>query len=76
MTRQWPDGWGVEFMRFHGLNVVSCKIVAGPNHTPFVGAYLPPLRLEHLPDVEGGLQRFKIWYHIVLGDLNVDLDNA
>ena len=26
-SQERPNGWGSESMRFHGLNVVSCKIV-------------------------------------------------
>ena len=63
-------------MHFHGPNVISCKIVIGPTWTPIFGAYLPPSMLEHLPDFEEVLQRFKGRYPIILGDLNVDLDNT
>ena len=63
-------------MSFHGLNVVSCKLVTGHIRTPLVGVYLPPLMLEHLPDVKEALQRFKVCESIILGDLNVDLDNV
>ena len=76
VRRERPDGWGVESTRFHGTNMVRCDIVTGPTHTPLVGAYLPPLMLEHLPDVKEALQRFKGRDPIVLGDLNVDLDGA
>ena len=40
----------------------------------FVGAYLTPSMLEHLPDLEEALQRFR--NPIVLGYLNVYLDEA
>ena len=63
-------------MLFHGLNVVSCEIVTGHTRTPLVDTYLPPSTLEHFPDAKESLQRFKGLYPIVLGDLNVDLDNA
>ena len=56
--------------------MVSCKIVTGPTRTQLVGAYLPPLTLKHLPDVEDILHWFKGWDPIVLGDLNVDIDGA
>ena len=49
LTRERPNGWGIESMRFHGPNVVSCKIVTEHTHTPIVCAYLPPSTLEHLP---------------------------
>ena len=76
MTREQTNGWGVESMRFHRPNVVSCEIFTGPNQTPLVGAYLPPFTLENLTDVEEELQRFKGRDTIVLGYLNMDLDNS
>ena len=76
MMREHPDGWGVEFTRFHGPNVVSCKIFTRHNRTSLVNAYLPPSTLKHLPDVEEELHLFKGMYPIVLGDLNVDLDES
>ena len=33
VTRERPSGSGTESMRFHGTNLVSCKIVTGPNRT-------------------------------------------
>ena len=46
-------------MRFHGKNVVGCKVISGGNRTPLVGAYPPPpSTLEHLPDMEEALDRF------------------
>ena len=56
------------------MNVVSCKIVIGLIWTPLVGAYLPPLMLEHLPGLEEALQHFRD--PIFLGGLNVDIDKA
>ena len=76
MTRERTSRWGIESTRFHGPNVVSCKIVTGTTRNPLVGAHLPPLTLEHLSGVEEELQQFKGWYPIVLGDLNVGLDDA
>ena len=76
MTREWPDGWGIESTRFHGPNVVSCEIVTGPTQTPLVGAYFPPSTLEHLPYIKEALQRLKGWVPIILGDIKVDLDDA
>ena len=76
VTMEQPNRWGGEYTRFHRPNVVSCEIVTGPTQTPLVGAYLPPLTLEHLPEVKEELQRFKGRYIIVLGYLNVDLEDA
>ena len=71
VTRERPVGWGIESMRYHILNVVSCKIVTGLTCTPLVGAYLYLSTLKHLPDLEENLQRFRD--PIFLSDMNVDL---
>ena len=46
-----PKGWSVELMRFHGMNVVGCKIIVGGKRKPLIGVYLPPSTLEHLLDL-------------------------
>ena len=74
VTRERLVGWGIESKRYHGPNVVSCEIVTGLTWIPLVGAYLPPLTLEHLPGLEEALHCFMV--PIALGDLNVDLDKA
>ena len=74
VTRERLVGWGVDSPHYHGPNVVSCEIVTRLTWTPLAGAYLPPSTLEHLPDLEEALQRFR--GPIVLGDLNVELDEA
>ena len=74
VIRKRPVNWVIKSTRYHGTNVVSCKIVTGLNWTLFVGAYLPSSTLEHLPELEEALQRFKD--PIVLGDLNMDLNEA
>ena len=56
--------------------MLSCKIVTRPTWTPLIGTYLPPLTLEHLSDAEESLQRFKGLDTMILGDLNLDLDDA
>ena len=76
VMREWLVGWGIESMRFHGPSVVSCEIVTRPTQDPLVDAYLPPLTMEHLPYFNEELQRFKVRDTIVLGDLNVELDNV
>ena len=38
LTRERPVRWGIESMRIHRPNVVSCDIVTGPTWTPLVGA--------------------------------------
>ena len=52
VTRERTVGWGIDFTRYHGPNVVSCEIITGLNRTPLVGAYLTPSMLEHLPDLD------------------------
>ena len=54
--------------------MVIIEIVNGRIRTPFVGAYLPPLMIDHLPDINEALQRFKVPDPIFLDNLNVDLD--
>ena len=63
-------------MHFHRQNMMVCEIVTGRIWTPLIGAYLPPLMLYHLPDFEEFLQRFKGLDLIVLGDLNVELEDV
>ena len=72
MMRERPVGWGIDSTRYHRPNMVRCDIITGLTRTPLVGAYLPPLTLEHLLDLEEALQRFR--YPIVLRELNVDLE--
>ena len=73
-TRERPVRWGIESTRFHMPNMVSCDIITGLTQNLIIGVYLPPLTLEHLPDLENSLQRFR--YLIFFGDLNVDLNEA
>ena len=54
--------------------MVSCEVVIGLTRTPLVGEYLPSSMLEHLPDLEEALQRFRD--PIVPGGVNVDLEEA
>ena len=74
VTRDRPVWWGIESTHYHRPNMFSYKIVTGLTQTPLGGAYLPPSTLEHLPELEEALQRFKD--PIVFGDLNMDLDKA
>ena len=53
-----PKGWIVDSTRFHGMNIVSCKVVARDQQMPLIEAYLPPSTLDHLPDSEEALNRF------------------
>ena len=74
VTRERPVRWGIESTLYHGQNVVSCDIVAGLIRSPLVGEYLPPSTLEHLPDLEEAMKRFRD--PIVLGDFNMDIDKS
>ena len=56
--------------------MVNCEIVTVHIWTPIISAHLPSLMLEHLSDFKETLQQFRCLYPIVLGDLNVDLDDA
>ena len=59
---------------FHGKNVVSCKVITGTSQTTIIGAYLPRYMLTQLPDLEEALALFRGQEPIVLGDINMDLD--
>ena len=74
VMRERPFGWMIEYMRYHGPNMVSCKIVVRLTWTPLVGAYLPPLTLEHLPDLEEALQHFRD--PIFPGGVKLDLNKT
>ena len=76
MTREQPNGWGIESTRFQGLNVVSFEIVTSHTRIPLIGVYLIPSILEHLPYFKEELQSFKGLEPIGVGDLNVDLDES
>ena len=69
-----PLGWGIESMRYHGPDVVSCELVTGITQTPLVGANLTPSIMDHLHGLEEALKQLRD--PIVLRELNVDLDEA
>ena len=56
--------------------MVSSKVVRGTSQTPISGAYLPPTTLAHLLNVEEAMECFQSQDPILMGDLNVDLDEA
>ena len=58
------------------VEMVSCNIVTGHTRTLLAGAYLSPSTLNRLLGFEESLHQFKSLDHIVLGDCNVDLDDA
>ena len=68
-----PQVFNVELAHFHGPNVVICKNVFDGKRTLLAGAYLPLSTLEHLPDLEGALTRFRDQEPILLGELNVEI---
>ena len=74
VTRERPVGWEIESMRYHRANVVSCEPVTRLIMTSLVVMYLSLSMIENLPDLEEALKLFK--NPIVLGDLNVDLNEA
>ena len=69
-------GWSVESTRFHGTNVVSCKVVSGRKWTPLIGMYFYPSTLEHLLHLEEALTRFCDHNPIVLGYLKAEIGQA
>ena len=62
-----PQGCSIEAMRFHGTNVVSCKVVTDEKRIPIIGAYLPPSTPKHLPELEEALTLFQYQDPIVIG---------
>ena len=73
VLRERPKGWNFESTRFHGPNMVSCKIVSGNQITPLIGAYIPPSTMYHLPDLEESLDRFLRRDPIIMGYMNADI---
>ena len=73
MPRENLEGWIVESMRFHGTNMVSCKLISGNQQTPIIGEYLPLPTLYHLPDLEEAQNRFQARDPVVLGYLKADI---
>ena len=68
-----PSNQLVESTHFHGPNMVICEVVADGKRTPLIGSYLTPSTLDHLPDLEEALARFRYQDPIVLGDLNANI---
>ena len=42
VIRDRPQGCSVESIRFHGPNMVSCKVVTEGKWIPIIGTYLHP----------------------------------
>ena len=70
--------WWIEGNMAHGPNVISCVLISGNHHWNIIGTYIPPTEMdsETIQYINEAVQ-----YHgttnpyILLGDLNVDLDN-
>ena len=71
-----PKGWSVKSTCFHRRNMVSFKVVVGIKQTPLIGVYLPHYTLDHLPELEKSQTRLKDQDPMVLGEPNVDIDQA
>ena len=69
-------GWILELTRFHGPNVVSYEVFRGTSRTPVIGAHLPMITLDHLPDLKEALERYRSQDLILMGNLNMYLDEA
>ena len=59
--------------RFHGPNMVSCKVIYSNNIMPLIREYLPPSTLDYLTDLEEALNCFPRREPIVLGNLNANI---
>ena len=70
MSREKPEVWIFEYMRFHGPNMAICKIVSSDQPVPIIGAYLPPSTLDNLPDSEEAMYQFLDRDPVLLGNLN------
>ena len=63
-------------MHFHRPTIISCEVVICTYQTPIIGKYLLTTTLAHLPNLEEDLERFRGQDLILMGNLNVDLDEA
>jgi hypothetical protein len=70
-----PD-WQIESVRYHGPNVISFQLVAASRRWGVVGAYIPPADLKTVEYITQAFEALpRAIPPILLGDLNVDLDN-
>ena len=72
-------GWGLESTRIFGENVIKTTLVCGRRRTILIGAYIPPSEedgrtLECIQQARDSARNPNCPI-ILLGDLNVDLDN-
>ena len=63
-------------MHYHMPNMVSCEVVSSSKRTPLIGTYIPPFTLDHLPDLGGGMDRFRDQDTIVIGDIKADIGQS
>ena len=55
------------------VHLSHSKVVTDRKGTLVISAYLPPSTLEHLPELEEALIRFRYQDPIVLGDLSANI---
>ena len=68
--------WSLKLMQFNTPNVAICEVINGTSRTPFIGTYLPPKMLDHLPNIEEDLELLWGQDPIFMGELNLDLNEA
>ena len=73
IIREKPQVWNINSTRFHGPNMVSCKVIYSNNIMPLIREYLPPSTLDYLTDLEETLNCFPRREPIVLGNLNANI---
>ena len=79
LVHRQSEGWGLESTRSFGANVIKTTLVCGRQRKVLIGAYIPPSEedgstLDCIQQARDSV-RNPNWPVILLGDLNVDLDN-
>ena len=77
--RDGMDGWALESTEKFGPNVVRATLVSGHKRWYIIGVYIPPSEedgttLDFIAMAKESVQNLR-WPCIILGDLNVNLDN-
>jgi hypothetical protein len=67
--------WHVESVRCHGPNVIGFQLVTGEMEYSWVGGYIPPSKVLTIQYVGQAFDRLPTGRRILIGDLNVDLNN-
>jgi hypothetical protein len=70
------DAWCLEATRHHGRDVLSAVVICGNHRIPLIGVCSPPSSLNSLPELVAALDRFAGRDSILLGDLNVNLEDS